>query len=65
MLVVGAGPSGLSAAYHLARLGHWVTIKDAGAAAAARCATAYHCKGCGLCVAECPPGAIEMEPEPS
>jgi 2-oxoacid:acceptor oxidoreductase delta subunit (pyruvate/2-ketoisovalerate family) len=32
VLVVGAGPSGLSAAYHLACLGHWVTIKDAGAA---------------------------------
>ena len=31
MLVVGAGPSGLSAAYHLTRLGHAVTIKDAGA----------------------------------
>ena len=30
MLVVGAGPSGLSAAYHLARLGHDVTIRDAG-----------------------------------
>jgi len=24
-----------------------------------------YCKGCGLCVSECPPGAIEMEPEPS
>jgi 2-oxoacid:acceptor oxidoreductase delta subunit (pyruvate/2-ketoisovalerate family) len=32
VLVVGAGPSGLSAAYHLTRLGHAVTIRDAGAA---------------------------------
>ncbi len=30
ILVVGAGPSGLSAAYHLARLGHKVEIRDAG-----------------------------------
>src|ERR1044072_5848798 len=30
VLVVGAGPSGLSAAYHLRRLGHAVTIYDAG-----------------------------------
>ena len=32
VLVIGAGPSGLSAAYHLTRLGHAVTIKDAAAA---------------------------------
>ena len=30
MLVVGAGPSGLSAAYHLRRLGHAVKIVEAG-----------------------------------
>ena len=32
-LVVGAGPSGLSAAYHLRRMGHAVSIYDAGPAA--------------------------------
>ena len=30
VLVVGAGPSGLSAAYHLRRLGHDVLVRDAG-----------------------------------
>jgi NADPH-dependent glutamate synthase beta subunit-like oxidoreductase len=35
VLVVGAGPSGLSAAYHLSRLGHQVVIHDAARAPAA------------------------------
>jgi len=30
VLIVGAGPSGLSAAYHLTRLGHYAEIHDAG-----------------------------------
>lgn len=33
VLVVGAGPAGLSASYHLARLGHAVTVMDSGSAA--------------------------------
>jgi NADPH-dependent glutamate synthase beta subunit-like oxidoreductase len=32
VLIVGAGPSGLSAAYHLARLGHQVEVRDASSA---------------------------------
>jgi NADPH-dependent glutamate synthase beta subunit-like oxidoreductase len=30
VLMIGAGPSGLSAAYHLARAGHAVEIREAG-----------------------------------
>lgn len=33
VLVIGAGPGGLSTAYHLARMGHQVTIHEAGAQA--------------------------------
>jgi len=33
VLVIGAGPSGLSAAYHLAQLGHHVTVRDMAPAA--------------------------------
>jgi NADPH-dependent glutamate synthase beta subunit-like oxidoreductase len=33
ILVIGAGPTGLSAAYHLRRLGHEVTLRDAALAA--------------------------------
>jgi 2-oxoacid:acceptor oxidoreductase delta subunit (pyruvate/2-ketoisovalerate family) len=32
VLVIGGGPSGLSAAYHLARLGHHVTLREAASA---------------------------------
>ena len=30
VLVIGSGPSGLAAAYHLSRLGHAVTVRDSG-----------------------------------
>ena len=33
VLIVGAGPAGLSAAYHLARLGHQVVVRDSAQAA--------------------------------
>ena len=36
VLVVGAGPSGLSAAWHLRRMGHDVTVHDAGPMAGGR-----------------------------
>jgi formate dehydrogenase beta subunit len=36
VLVIGAGPSGLLAAYHLARLGHQVEIHEAGQRAGCR-----------------------------
>jgi len=32
VLVIGAGPAGLSAAYHLLRMGHAVTVRDSAAA---------------------------------
>jgi len=31
---------------------------------ARRCMSCGNCFGCGLCVAECPCGSIEMQPEP-
>ncbi len=40
MLIVGAGPSGLSAAWHLARLGHEVEIREAVRCPAACCISA-------------------------
>jgi formate dehydrogenase (NADP+) beta subunit len=44
ILVVGAGPSGLSAAYHLARLGHQVEIHEAGPSSrSARPAASMRC----------------------
>lgn len=30
VLIIGAGPSGMSAAYHLRRMGHTVTVREAG-----------------------------------
>jgi len=46
VLIVGAGPSGLSAAYHLTRLGHQVEIHDAGPLPAACCISAFRPIAC-------------------
>ncbi len=46
VLVIGAGPSGLSAAYHLARLGHSVSIHEAGPACPPRTTSRVSATAC-------------------
>ncbi|MBK8704743.1 MAG: FAD-dependent oxidoreductase [Saprospiraceae bacterium] len=46
VLVIGAGPAGLSAAYHLARMGHTVEIYEAHDAPADCSTTACPLTGC-------------------
>lgn len=51
LAVVGAGPSGLSCAYQLARRGYRVTLYRF---------KLENCTGCKKCAEECPSGFIEM-----
>jgi flavin-dependent dehydrogenase len=64
VLVVGAGPSGLSAAYHLTRLGHAGDDQgrgldeSTGLFEARRCMSCGNCFGCDNRHSFCPDNAI-------